>query len=93
METNEEKDKQLWKLAQKRAAFRQHLYSYIVINLLLWAIWWFTVGRTSGLDGYPWPIWVMLFWGVGIAMEYFKVYHGDKQTMAEEEYEKLKRKQ
>jgi hypothetical protein len=36
----------------------------------------------------------MLFWGIGVIFDYLQAYSGgDKETMAEEEYEKLKRQQ
>ncbi len=89
MEPN--KDERLWRIATKRAAFRKSLYSYLIINAFLWAIWWVTTGRITGRHGYPWPVWVMLGWGIGIAFQYFNAYNGDKHDMTQEEYEKLKR--
>jgi len=88
MEPN--KDERLWRMATKRAAFRKSLYSYLIVNAFLWAIWWITGGRYNG-HSYPWPVWVMLGWGIGIAFQYFNAYNGDKRDLAEEEYEKLKR--
>lgn len=87
-----EKDQALWKIAQQRAAFRKSLYSYFVINIMLWAIWWFTDGKHQGFHGTPWPLWVMLFWGIGLGFQYFKAYHGNESDLAEQEYEKLKRR-
>jgi hypothetical protein len=85
------RDEQLWRIAQKRANFRRHLFTYLVINGFLWGIWWFTVGRHDGFRGYPWPIWVMLGWGIGLAFNYFDAYHGSKEDIAQQEYEKLKK--
>ena len=91
---DQQKDERLWRIARKRASFKQNLYSYIVINIALWAIWWFTQGRNGRNTNMPWPVWVMVFWGIGLLFEYLQAYSGgDKRTMAEEEYEKLKRKQ
>ncbi|SKA15162.1 2TM domain-containing protein [Sediminibacterium ginsengisoli] len=87
---NEEK---YWQIARKRAAFKKSLFSYIVINAFLWAIWWMTVGRTAGVKGYPWPVWVMLAWGVGLGFQYFEAYNGSKQDMVQQEYERLKKDQ
>jgi hypothetical protein len=42
---------------------RMHVTSYVLMMLLLVAIWLFT---TPG--GYFWPIWPMLGWGVAVAM-------------------------
>ena len=91
MANEQPRNEQLWLLAQKRAKFRRHLFTYIVINAFLWGIWWFTVGRYDGFRGYPWPIWVMLGWGIGLAFNYFDAYHGSKEDITQQEYEKLKR--
>lgn len=89
MENKDERDQGLWKIATKRAAFRGHLYSYLVINGFFWVLWYFTDDH----QGLPWPIWPMLGWGIGVAFGYFDAFHGDKNSMAEQEYEKLKREQ
>ncbi len=86
-------DERLWRLARRRAAFKKSLYSYLVINAFLWAIWWFVSGHRSGLHSYPWPIWVMLGWGVGLGFQYFDAYSGNKQDMAIEEFKKLKKEE
>jgi hypothetical protein len=92
----QEKDETLWRIARQRASFRRSLYSFIIVILFLWAIWWFTSGTdylADGRRGIPWPCWVMLGWGFGLAMQYFKAYHGNKQDLTNQEYEKLKREQ
>ncbi|MBA4197992.1 MAG: hypothetical protein C0459_10595 [Chitinophaga sp.] len=89
MET--EKDERLWRIARKRAAFKKSLYSYIIVNAFLWGIWWFSDGQYHGYYSYPWPVWVMLGWGLGLAFQYFKAYNGDKEDLANQEYERLKR--
>lgn len=87
----EQRDEQLWRMAKKRAGFKQNLISYILINAFLWGIWWFTAGRHARNTGFPWPAWVMLGWGIGLVFNYVEAYRGDKETMAEKEYEKLKK--
>lgn len=89
METT--KDERLWRMARKRADFKKNLYSYLVVITFLWGIWWFTTGYDKGFHGYPWPIWVMLGWGLGLGFQYFGAYNGNKQDLAEQEYEKLKK--
>ncbi len=86
-----ENDERLWRIARKRADFKKNLFVYLVINTFLWAIWWFTIGRNVGFRGYPWPIWVMLGWGIGLAFQYFNAYNGTKEELTQQEYEKLKR--
>ena len=88
----EQKDEKLWRIARKRAKFRRSLYTYIVINTFLWCVWWFTSGQRQKFYGFPWPLWVMLGWGIGLANQYYDAYHGHKSDMAEREYEKLKRR-
>jgi 2TM domain len=87
----QQKDDQLWRMARRRAEFKRSLFSYIIVVSFLWGIWWFTMGRHGGFDRYPWPIWVMLGWGLGLAFQYFKAYNGNKQDLAEQEYERLKK--
>ena len=86
-----EKDERLWRIARNRAAFKKNVYSYIIMNCFFWAIWWFTQGHASDYNGIPWPIWATLGWGLGLAMQYFKAYNGDKDDLTQQEYERLKR--
>jgi len=90
MEILEGKDPELWKIAQKRASFKKHLYTYLIVNGFLWFLWYMGKGGYGG-GGIPWPVWPTAGWGIGLAFNYFDAYHGDKNTMANNEYEKLKR--
>ncbi|NJO25898.1 MAG: 2TM domain-containing protein, partial [Bacteroidia bacterium] len=85
----ENRDERLWKLARKRASFKRNIITYMWVNVLLWCIWWFSRGR-HGSYGFPWPAWVTIFWGLGIVLEYFKLYGYNEEDLAEKEYEKLK---
>lgn len=91
MENQQPRDERLWRLARKRASFKKSLLTYLVINAFLWAIWWFTRGRETGWNGLPWPLWVTMGWGVGIAIQYFVAYGGDKEDLTEREYNRLRR--
>jgi hypothetical protein len=88
-------DERLWKVAKKRAEFKRHLTSYVLVNLFLWGIWWFTTGKFGIPTGpVPWPAWVTLGWGLGLGFNYFDAYGDiDKQSAIEREFEKLKREQ
>ncbi len=88
----EERDEKLWQTAKKRADFQRSLVSYFVVNGLLWGIWYFTIGRRGHSYGTPWPLWVMLGWGVGLIFQYLNAYGGSKNDLVEKEYEKLKNK-
>jgi len=83
----------LWELAKKRAGFKKHLVSYVIVNAFLWAIW-FVTGTEYDYDAYfPWPLWVTLWWGVGLAFSYANAYVYNTGNMIEKEYEKLKKQQ
>lgn len=89
-------DDRLWKVAKKRAEFKRHLTTYFVMSLFFWAVWWFTQGQRTGFRNWAavWPIWPMLFWGLGIAFQYFNAYgHTDRDTLIRQEYDKLKRQE
>lgn len=87
---NDERERHLWKQAKKRVEFRQHLYSYIIINGMFWAIWFFTGRNHSDYEIFPWPVWPMLGWGIGIAFDAYNTYWGSSLNSVEREYEKLK---
>lgn len=80
---------ELWIIARKRAAFKRSLLVYLVMNVFFVAIWYFT----SGSNSYYWPIWPLIGWGFGIAMQYVAAYHYNSIFTAEREYEKLKNEQ
>lgn len=91
-DSNNEKDKQLWEIAQKRASFKRHLMTYLVVNAFLWAVWAMT-GSHRYNGGMPWPLWSTLGWGIGLAFHYFGAYVYPGDSSVEREYEKLKNKQ
>ncbi|MCE7069718.1 MULTISPECIES: 2TM domain-containing protein [Dyadobacter] len=82
----------IWRKAKKRASFKVHLSTYMVVNGGLWLLWAVTAFPHFGNDHMPWPIFPMLGWGIGLASHYITAYGnlGEKE-MAEREYEKLMR--
>ena len=78
-------DTQLHELARKRVDFRRHLIVYCVVNTALWVLWYFTGGL------YPWPVWPMAGWGVGLVFHYVFDYRASRFLSEEEEYKKLKK--
>lgn len=83
-------------IAERRVKDRMdlwwHLGSYIIVNGFVVIVWAVTGG------GYPWFIWLMLGWGIGIVfhlMHYFMTSYGEarRHDMVQREMEKLKRKQ
>jgi hypothetical protein len=87
----EPKDELLWQVAKKRAAFKKHAASYVIVNIFLWAVWFFSTRPYTDEEPFPWPIWVMVFWGIGLAFNYADAYLYNAKDATEREYEKLKR--
>ena len=87
------KDPELWAIAQKRAGFKSHLMSYIIVNGFFWALWYFTGKNDDSNEHFPWPVWPMLGWGIGLAFHFAEVYIFPKTNSVEKEYQKLKNKQ
>ena len=56
------------KRVRARKGFYSHLTAYIIVNLMLIAIWYFTGA------GYFWPMWVILFWGIGLVFNAVAVF-------------------
>ena len=91
---NDNRDPHLWKQAKERVGFKMHLRSYVIVNSGLWLIWAlsnFAVHSFSHFsEVFPWPVFPMLGWGIGLASHYFSVYRGGNQrSMIENEYQKL----
>ncbi len=82
------KDPQLWELAKKRASFQANLASYGVMSVFFWVIWYFTGGKNYGGD-FPWPIWPMLGWGIGLVFHYLKAYGRFGERAIDKQYDKL----
>jgi hypothetical protein len=57
---------------RKRRAFRTNAIAYVVVNLVLWALW-LIIGVTSQFR-YPWPLWVTFGWGLGLVAHGWGVY-------------------
>lgn len=53
---------------KKRQDFRAHVLVYTLVNGLVFTIWALTGA------GFPWPLIVMGFWGVGLIMNAYDVY-------------------
>jgi len=88
--TPEGKDPQQCDLARRRTSFKTHLATYIVINLFLWILWYFTGADKNG-SGIPWPAWTTGGWGIGLVFHYIGAYVIPKSNAVDNEYEKLMR--
>lgn len=90
METNNttQRDEMLWKMAKRRAEFKKHLLTYLIINIFLWGLWLFGGIRHDNFS-FPWPVFVSFGWGIGLSFNYIKAYTGFKDSLVEKEYQKL----
>jgi len=68
MDDSERREAALERVKAKRE-FKNHAAVYVVINTMLVLIWAF-----SG-QGYFWPVWPMLGWGVGLVLHGWKVFY------------------
>jgi hypothetical protein len=87
-----QKDPHLWELAQKRASFKYHLATYAVMNAFFWILWYLNGQKMDADDRWPWPVWPLLGWGIGLAFHFMGAYIVPKNNLAEKEYDKLKKK-
>ncbi|MFC1952622.1 2TM domain-containing protein [Chloroflexota bacterium] len=83
----------IYKEAKKRVeakrGFYNHLIVYMVVNVMLIIIWVFPGG-----GGYPWFLWPLGGWGIGLIMNFIRVFvwpSGGDKTAIEKEVEKMKR--
>jgi F0F1-type ATP synthase assembly protein I len=80
------------KRVNQRTALLSHIGSYVVVNAFLIIIWALTGA------GYPWFLWVLAGWGIGLAINiiaYFSGRKGEaaKDRMIQKEMEKIKKEQ
>ena len=71
-----------------REDFRIHLLIYVMVNGLLWVIWFL-----GGADlSQPWPVFPLLGWGIGLVAHWYTVYGMDearREAAIQEEMRKL----
>ena len=92
---NQMTEEKIYEEARKRVeakkGFYKHLVVYVVVNIMLVLIWAFPSG-----GGYPWFLWVLGLWGLGVLFNFFDAFiwarKGDKSAI-EKEAERIKREQ
>lgn len=62
------------KRLKKRRDFAAHLLVYVLVNGAFVALWMTTS------QGFFWPIFLMVFWGIGLVMNAWDVWRGDTFT-------------
>jgi uncharacterized membrane protein len=86
-------DDEIREIARRRVRARRgfywHLTVYVIVNLMLVAIWYFTS------RSYFWPGWVMLGWGIGLVFNAVAVFAkgdiGAERAAIEKEIDKIKK--
>lgn len=63
------------KRLKKRRDFYGHLLVYTLVNAFFVAIW-----AVTDLHGFFWPIFLILGWGIGVALNAWDVYRNDAFT-------------
>lgn len=63
-----------------RRDFASNLVAYVVINLGLLAVWFFTGG------GYFWPAWVLGCWGMALLLHAWTIW--GRKTITEEDVQR-----
>ncbi len=53
---------------RRRRDFPLQLIPYVAVNVVLWVIW------AATDEGFPWPLFVTVFWGLGLATQAFDIY-------------------
>jgi hypothetical protein len=66
------------KRLRQKQAFKGMLVAYAAVNVFLWIIWAVSDDRS----GFPWPAWVTLGWGIGIAISAWSTF-GEKPLTEE----------
>lgn len=76
------------KSAKEKISFYTHFVIYLAVNALLIAIWY----ATGGPGMFPWFIFPLFGWGIGIAAHYIEAFRGRayEERLAEREYQRLK---
>ena len=89
MSNNTELRKEAKEIARKKFGFYIHFVVYIIINILLISIWYFT-GK-----GIPWFIFPLVGWGIAVLIHFLSTFVFTERKfldrMAEKEYEKMKK--
>ena len=72
------------KKLRARRDLMQHLAVYVTVNSIFWLMY-----LSSGDFGFPWPMFITGFWGIGVVSQYIEFYykHGRGAEKREDEIE------
>ena len=61
---------------KKKRDFRTHLRAYLLVNGFLWLVWGVVYAAADG-PWFPWPVFPLFGWGIGLAFHAWDVYARD----------------
>ncbi|MFL6241142.1 MAG: 2TM domain-containing protein [Actinomycetes bacterium] len=72
---------------KKQRDFHAHLLVYVLVNTCIVLVW-----VVTGEQGFFWPMFPIVFWGVGVVMNAWDVYHPEefREDQISREMEKLR---
>lgn len=93
MSSDEELRTKARKTAEQKVGFYIHLGIYVTVNALLIALWWST-GYFAGVSIFPWFIFPLFGWGIGVVAHGVGTFRGPAyvERETEEEYRRLKKR-
>ena len=95
-------DEQVRHAAEKRVnevlGFRTHLMTFLIVNAMLFLIWLIIALTAHGDAWFPWFLFPLVGWGIGIAFHAYGVYGSGgsaekRNAMVDKEMEKIKQGQ
>jgi len=91
MVSDDELRRKAEKIAEAKRGVYIHVPIYLIVNILLYVIWW----SNGGIGTFPWPVFVTIGWGIGVVAHIFVAFGNgiDTSKMVEKEYQKLKEKE
>ena len=78
--TPEERRQLAIKRIKAKNDFKGHLIVYLAVNALLVVIWAMTNAGEPYPQGFFWPIFPIVGWGVAVALNAYAVYRGNVYT-------------
>ena len=91
MLSDEELRSRARRIAEAKIAFYIHFSVYLMVNSFFVLLWWFT----GGLSVFPWFIFPVGLWGIGVVAHYIGAFGGGSyiDRKADEEFKRLKKQQ
>lgn len=63
------------RIAGARYGFRWHLPMYVIFNTAFVMIWLLGLDGAQPGERFPWPLFPIFFWGIGLVSHYLGAYH------------------